>query len=58
MRRQVLGPLGLSGTVVPDASPEIPEPHAHVYYRYEDAGRQETIDSPATILPGSPPAAT
>jgi D-alanyl-D-alanine carboxypeptidase len=30
--------------VVPDASPEIPEPHAHAYYRYEDAGEQKTID--------------
>ncbi|MEU4409083.1 serine hydrolase domain-containing protein [Streptosporangium sp. NPDC023963] len=44
MRRLILGPLGLSGTVVPDASPEIPAPHAHAYYRYEDAGEQRTID--------------
>ncbi|MFB9532665.1 serine hydrolase domain-containing protein [Nonomuraea roseola] len=44
MQRLILGPLGLSGTVVPDASPEIPEPHAHAYYRYEDAGEQKTID--------------
>ncbi|MEU8147964.1 serine hydrolase domain-containing protein [Nonomuraea sp. NPDC048901] len=44
MQRLILGPLGLSGTVVPDASPELPEPHAHVYYRYEEAGRQKTID--------------
>ncbi|WP_250907170.1 serine hydrolase [Nonomuraea sp. NEAU-A123] len=44
MRRLILGPLGLSGTVVPDASPEIPEPHAHAYYRYEDAGQQKTVD--------------
>ncbi|MET9247921.1 serine hydrolase domain-containing protein [Nonomuraea sp. NPDC003709] len=44
MRRLILGPLNLSGTVVPDASPEIPKPHAHVYYRYEDAGEQKTID--------------
>ncbi|MFF4619168.1 serine hydrolase domain-containing protein [Nonomuraea jabiensis] len=44
MRRLILGPLGLSGTVVPDASPEIPEPHAHAYYRYEEAGREETVD--------------
>ncbi|MEO3853795.1 serine hydrolase domain-containing protein [Acrocarpospora sp. B8E8] len=44
MQRRILGPLGLSGTVVPDASPEIPEPHAHAYYRYEDAGEQKTID--------------
>jgi D-alanyl-D-alanine carboxypeptidase len=44
MQRLILGPLGLSGTVVPDASPEIPEPHAHIYYRYEEAGRRQTLD--------------
>ncbi|MBM7495000.1 D-alanyl-D-alanine carboxypeptidase [Micromonospora luteifusca] len=44
MQRRILGLLGLSGTIVPDASPEIPEPHAHAYYRYEDAGEQKTID--------------
>ncbi|MDQ7803107.1 serine hydrolase domain-containing protein [Amycolatopsis sp. A133] len=42
--RRILGPLGLSGTVVPDASPEIPEPHARAYFRYEDAGVPKTID--------------
>jgi D-alanyl-D-alanine carboxypeptidase len=44
MRRLILGPLRLSGTVVPETSPEIPEPHAHAYYRYEDAGEQKTVD--------------
>ena len=44
MRRLILGPLGLSGTVVPDTSPEIPEPHAHAYYRYEEDGQQKTVD--------------
>ncbi|MGV9379622.1 serine hydrolase domain-containing protein [Nonomuraea sp. NPDC003707] len=44
MRRLILGPLGLTGTVVPDTSPEIPEPHAHAYYRYGEPGRQETVD--------------
>ncbi|GAB2454196.1 serine hydrolase domain-containing protein [Streptosporangium sandarakinum] len=44
MRRLILGPLGLSGTVVPDASPEIPAPHARAYYRYEEAGERKTID--------------
>ncbi|GAA1311876.1 serine hydrolase domain-containing protein [Pseudonocardia xinjiangensis] len=43
MQRLILGPLRLSGTVVPDAS-EIPEPHAHAYYRYENAGEQKTVD--------------
>ncbi|MBB3724961.1 serine hydrolase domain-containing protein [Nonomuraea dietziae] len=43
MRRLILGPLALSGTVVPDG-PEIPGPYAHAYYRYEDAGEQKTAD--------------
>ncbi|MDH6144201.1 D-alanyl-D-alanine carboxypeptidase [Kitasatospora sp. GP30] len=44
MQRLILGPLGLSGTVVPETSPGVPEPHAHAYYRYEEAGRQKTVD--------------
>ncbi|MFQ6328011.1 serine hydrolase domain-containing protein [Nocardia sp. CWNU-33] len=44
MQRLILGPLGLSGTVVPDASPQLPEPHAHAYFRYDDAGEQKTVD--------------
>ncbi|WP_327286210.1 serine hydrolase domain-containing protein [Streptomyces sp. NBC_01205] len=44
MQRLVLEPLGLSGTVVPETSTDISGPHAHAYYRYEDAGRQETVD--------------
>ncbi|MFE0376057.1 serine hydrolase domain-containing protein [Streptomyces inhibens] len=44
MQRLILEPLGLSDTVVPETSPEIPEPHTHAYYRYEDAGRQKTVD--------------
>ncbi|MFE4369759.1 serine hydrolase domain-containing protein [Streptomyces sp. NPDC056835] len=43
-QERILGPLGLSDTVVPYTSPEIPEPHAHAYYRYEEAGRQKTVD--------------
>ncbi|MEV6277134.1 serine hydrolase domain-containing protein [Nocardia sp. NPDC051832] len=43
MRRLILGPLGLSGTVVPDTATEIPEPHAHAYYRYNDAAGVEQI---------------
>ncbi|MEV7866398.1 serine hydrolase domain-containing protein [Streptomyces sp. NPDC088124] len=43
-QERILGPLGLSDTVVPYTSPEIPEPHAHAYYRYEEAGRQQTVD--------------
>ncbi|MFI9051933.1 serine hydrolase domain-containing protein [Streptomyces sp. NPDC053427] len=45
MRRLILRPLGLTGTVVPGASPEIPEPHAHGYYGYEDAGEWKVADT-------------
>ncbi|MFI0982659.1 serine hydrolase domain-containing protein [Streptomyces sp. NPDC021093] len=44
MRRRILDPLGLSGTVVPGASPELPEPHAHGYCRYQDADGWQTAD--------------
>ncbi|MFF2024018.1 serine hydrolase domain-containing protein [Streptomyces sp. NPDC058171] len=44
LQRLVLGPLGMTGTVAPGASPEIPEPHNHGYYRYEDAGQERTVD--------------
>jgi D-alanyl-D-alanine carboxypeptidase len=44
MHRLILGPLGLSSTVVPETSPEIPEPHAHAYYRYEQDGVEKTVD--------------
>ncbi|MGW0605870.1 serine hydrolase domain-containing protein [Streptomyces sp. NPDC002640] len=44
MRRLILEPLGLSDTVVPDAGPEIPAPHAHAYYRYEENGQEKTVD--------------
>jgi D-alanyl-D-alanine carboxypeptidase len=44
MQRLILGPLGLSDTVVPTTSPELPEPHAHAYYRYGDGDEQETVD--------------
>lgn len=43
-QERILGPLGLSDTVVPYTSPEIPDPHAHAYYRYEEAGVQKTVD--------------
>ncbi|GAA5185217.1 serine hydrolase domain-containing protein [Rugosimonospora acidiphila] len=45
LRRLILRPLGLSGTTVPGASPEVPEPHAHGYYQYQDAGQWKTVDA-------------
>ncbi|MCX5198532.1 beta-lactamase family protein [Streptomyces sp. NBC_00249] len=44
MRRRILEPLGLSGTVAPTTQTELPEPHAHAYYRYQVDGREETAD--------------
>ncbi|PSK88967.1 D-alanyl-D-alanine carboxypeptidase [Murinocardiopsis flavida] len=46
MQRRILGPLGLTGTVVPgpDTPLELPEPHTHAYYRYEDDGQEKTVD--------------
>ncbi|MDP9843042.1 serine hydrolase domain-containing protein [Streptosporangium lutulentum] len=40
MKRRILDPLKLRGTVLPGASPELPGPHAHGYHRYQDAADQ------------------
>ncbi|RKF24073.1 class A beta-lactamase-related serine hydrolase [Micromonospora globbae] len=44
MQRLILGPLGLTGTVAPTTQTEVPEPHAHAYYRYEDGGQETIVD--------------
>ncbi|MGW0806680.1 serine hydrolase domain-containing protein [Nonomuraea sp. NPDC002799] len=44
MQRRILGPLGLSGTMVPTTQTEIPEPYIHAYYRYEEDGQEKTVD--------------
>ncbi|WP_151485248.1 serine hydrolase domain-containing protein [Streptomyces albicerus] len=44
LQRLILGPLGMTGTVAPGTSSEIPEPLNHSYYRYEDAGQEKTVD--------------
>ncbi|MFD3592558.1 serine hydrolase domain-containing protein [Nocardia sp. NPDC058640] len=44
MQRQILEPLGLTDTLVPENSTELGGPHAHAYYRYDDAGKQRTVD--------------
>lgn len=44
LQRRILGPLGMPGTVAPGTSTEIPAPHAHAYYRYEDCGEDKTVD--------------
>ncbi|GAA2813254.1 serine hydrolase domain-containing protein [Crossiella cryophila] len=44
LQRRILRPLGLRDTVSPGAAPEITGPHAHSYYRYQDAGQWQLID--------------
>ncbi|MEU7145693.1 serine hydrolase domain-containing protein [Nocardia sp. NPDC046473] len=44
-QRLILGPLGLTGTVVPDFQTEIPEPHAHGYYAYQDGDEWKLVDT-------------
>ncbi|WP_078964872.1 serine hydrolase domain-containing protein [Streptomyces sp. IGB124] len=44
MREHVLQPLGLADTLVPETGQEVPSPHAHAYYRYEEDGRSTTVD--------------
>ncbi|MEU7901172.1 serine hydrolase domain-containing protein [Nonomuraea sp. NPDC049152] len=44
MQRRILRPLGMSGTVVPGNRTQLPGPHAHGYYRYQDAGQWKTVD--------------
>ncbi|MFD3701507.1 serine hydrolase [Nocardia sp. NPDC058658] len=45
MHRLILGPLGLSDTVVPETSTEIGGPHAHAYYRYDEDGEEHIVDA-------------
>lgn len=44
MQRRILRPLGLRGTAVPGNRTALPGPHAHGYYRYQDAGEWKTVD--------------
>lgn len=44
MQRRILRPLGMRGTVVPGNRTQLPGPHAHGYYRYQDAGQWKTVD--------------
>ncbi|MGW2154862.1 serine hydrolase domain-containing protein [Nonomuraea sp. NPDC001699] len=44
LQRLILSPLELTGTEAPGISTEITGPHAHSYYRYEDGGREHTVD--------------
>ncbi|MEU8144898.1 serine hydrolase domain-containing protein [Nonomuraea sp. NPDC048901] len=44
MQRRILRPLGMRDTVVPGNRTELPGPHAHGYYRYEEAGQHKVVD--------------
>ncbi|WP_431894241.1 serine hydrolase domain-containing protein [Nonomuraea sp. bgisy101] len=45
LQRRILRPLGMRDTMVPGNRTRLPGPHAHGYYRYQDAaGRQKTVD--------------
>ncbi|GAA4915680.1 D-alanyl-D-alanine carboxypeptidase [Stackebrandtia albiflava] len=42
--RLIVGPLGLTGTSLPDGTTELPTPHAHAYYRYDHDGEERIAD--------------
>ncbi|MFF9865319.1 serine hydrolase domain-containing protein [Streptomyces sp. NPDC013953] len=44
MQRRILEPLGLRDTVLAGDTTELPEPHAHGYYRYQDGGDWKVVD--------------
>ncbi|MEU6236921.1 serine hydrolase domain-containing protein [Kitasatospora sp. NPDC047058] len=44
MQRRILQPLGLRDTVLAGAVTELPEPHAHGYYRYQDGEQWQVVD--------------
>ncbi|NUP60812.1 MAG: beta-lactamase family protein, partial [Nonomuraea sp.] len=44
LKRRIVGPLGLKGTVVPGDRTQLPAPYAHGYFRYQDAGQWKVVD--------------
>ncbi|MFI7233239.1 serine hydrolase domain-containing protein [Nonomuraea angiospora] len=44
LKRRVVGPLDLKGTVVPGDRTRLPGPYAHGYFRYQDAGEWKVAD--------------
>ncbi|ARF59162.1 alkaline D-peptidase [Streptomyces gilvosporeus] len=44
MQQRILRPLKLKETIVPGAGTQLPEPHAHGYYRYQDAHQWKVVD--------------
>ncbi|WP_133900527.1 serine hydrolase domain-containing protein [Actinophytocola oryzae] len=45
VRRRVIEPLGLRGTVIPGNWAGLPDPHAHGYYTYRDGGPLTVVDA-------------
>ncbi len=44
LKRRIMGPLGLKGTVVPGDRTRLPRPYAHGYFRHQDAGQWKVTD--------------
>ncbi|MFI5708414.1 serine hydrolase domain-containing protein [Kribbella sp. NPDC051620] len=44
VQRRILRPLGLRDTAVPGNNPQLPGPHAHGYYRYQDGSEWKVVD--------------
>ncbi|KAB8188185.1 serine hydrolase [Microbispora catharanthi] len=44
LKRRIVRPLGLKGTVVPGNRTQLPNPYAHGYFRYQDAGQWKVAD--------------
>ncbi|MFE3455472.1 serine hydrolase domain-containing protein [Nonomuraea sp. NPDC059194] len=44
LQRRILRPLGMRDTVVAGSRTQLPGPHAHGYYRYQDAGQWKVVD--------------
>ncbi|MEW2354883.1 serine hydrolase domain-containing protein [Spirillospora sp. NPDC029432] len=44
VERRILRPLKMRSTIVAGDRTRLPGPHAHGYYRYEEAGQEKTVD--------------
>ncbi len=44
LKRRIVRPLGLKGTVVPGNRTQLPRPYAHGYLRYQDADQWKVVD--------------
>ncbi|TYB68656.1 beta-lactamase family protein [Nonomuraea sp. PA05] len=52
LQRLILGPLGLTGTHQPTTETDLPAPHVHAYYRYDDTLVDVTRHNPSWISSG------